>query len=538
MISNIWAYLLAAIILVPSVVSAQSFVPVTPVLDTQNIRLELLNRVSCEVDDARIVYNDGGYNTVDFSADYTIGEHMIVPIMVQLKNQSGEVVYEEVGETALVSEVLDPERGANQILFSNGDVVSHATFPVHGNTSITIHIAINGVSCTTKTLTVIDDLSCSLDGRVKLLGEEKNTLRFGMNYDSPDDRRVDESDIPYSLWVVYGGDIVARYDGQTFLTEDGRSVAFHDGDVSAEATLLLGENFDKVYIQGKLGGKKCISKELQVVRPLPYLPIDISRIVPGSLLEEVHEVQDASHDRVPNPSVEDGELVPQEQTIVVSPQQVDMSQSACAVVGEGVADSNGNLYLATGLRYANLPDGQFTYQFIAYSMSNTEERYIISGAIDAHERSDGFVPGELLTFIPQGEGDTYVVQGLVNNLVCAPAVFEAPKMNVDDPAGTVLVVSDQNGQELRLTSMRVSPAGATASDQAVVSSENLLNDLIEQEFDLQDVIDDAFESDIYTPTTREISMYIVSGILALMVILLIAIIIYMKKKLPSGQKYN
>ncbi len=527
--------LAAALLSVPSAVSAQGFLPVNLNVNLPDVNLDLLNSVSCEVEPARIIYIGNGENRIEFSTRYTAREDVRAPYTIQLENQSGEVVFEEEGETFLHAEIFDEEAGYNTIEFPNGDIVSRVQFPVHGSTSVTLNITANGVSCAPKTFTVIDDMTCALDGRVELVGDDRNTLQYSLQYDSPDDRRLQQADIPYEVWVLYNAERIAEISGSTFLVQEGRTVTIDNGESVAETPILLNDA-EKIYVQGTLGGKKCTTAELTVARPVADLPINIADIIPGDLLPEFPGLTEEQAENAPNPDQDsDEQPVGADDADAQSGEeqaaQQDLSESMCSVVAEGVTDTNNRLFIATGLRYTHLPAEEFAYQFIGYPVSAPEERRIISGIVDGTDGPDGFLSGELFAFDPASSDDTFIVQGLIRNLVCAPVVFVAP--DADSDATPALRVSDESGESLTLTGNRVQPENTSEKNEEVASDENLLNELIQEEFDLQEIIDDAFAEDEVPLTKMEVSMYVIGGILALIIVLLILIIISLRKKLPK-----
>ncbi|PIT86177.1 MAG: hypothetical protein COU33_04580, partial [Candidatus Magasanikbacteria bacterium CG10_big_fil_rev_8_21_14_0_10_43_6] len=416
------------IILLPQSVGAVT--PLVPVVQLPQINFDLLNRVSCQIDASQISYRTGGENRLEFSGRYTTPDDMLAPIRIELFDQNGVLLYTEEGETPLFVEAFDPDNGANTIQFPNGDIVSRIDFPIHTRSKVTLKVMMNGIPCGGVTHTVVDPLTCAFHGKLTRVDDNTNVLEFAMNYTSPDDRRVQEQDIPYSLSVSYAGDIVERYEGNTFLIEDARSVAFHDGDIVASTQLHL-NNQNKVYIYGSLGGRKCATAELSVVRPPINLPFNLSDILPGTLLDNPAEQipveqQDDNAAEVQNQDtgVEDEQEALEEPVIQ---DDVSVAAGSCRVVAEGIRDTDGNLYIATGLRYANLPVHQLTYQLIGYALSNETDTHIVSGPLQVDTGGTGFMQGSLFTFDPAGPNDTYVIQGLVKNLICEPAVFEAPK---------------------------------------------------------------------------------------------------------------
>jgi hypothetical protein len=360
-----------------------------------------------------------------------------------------------------------------------------------------------------------------MSGVLSLVDGTKNKLVFGINYSVPEDRRVGIGDIPYTFNISLDAngqqDLIISDNGTTALVADESRLVFRSGQNSSWIQFPIEEN-DLVRITGSIGGKVCTPAKLALVQPEYAFPIDVSDFQPGQTVVFTPPEQE-DPDAV-EPDLQ-GDIVVPAEPVPVAP---DVSGSRCSVIAEGVTDSQGRVHIASALQYKNVPQGNFSYQFISYLTSAENDKQVHNANMQVENQPNGITEGPLFIFDPKNDQDAFIIHGLLENLVCDPVRIAAPIMR-DDSVGGV-------GNEAPVAGAQVLPVGVSPEVVAQINQTDLGERAEMSASQSGNDTDGALASDTASSYSQKNSwfLYAVVAVLVGTILFLVRIIYHAKKQ--------
>ncbi|MBP9761120.1 MAG: hypothetical protein KBD15_02685 [Candidatus Magasanikbacteria bacterium] len=510
-------FVIALLAVTPSIVGAQIIAPIQ--FNPENV-IQQFPPITCSVAEGRITYIPGGINKLEYAIAYTTQEDREATLRYKMIDNTGEVILDSEQPRMPLYEFRSNPLMPNMLLANNGQLAEMQFFS-HAHTSIRIEASIDNVPCTPRTYTIIDPLRCSMSGVLSLVDGTKNKLVFGINYSVPEDRRVGIGDIPYTFNISLDAngqqDLIISDNGTTALVADESRLVFRSGQNSSWIQFPIEEN-DLVRITGSIGGKVCTPAKLALVQPEYAFPIDVSDFQPGQTVVFTPPEQE-DPDAV-EPDLQ-GDIVVPAEPVPVAP---DVSGSRCSVIAEGVTDSQGRVHIASALQYKNVPQGNFSYQFISYLTSAENDKQVHNANMQVENQPNGITEGPLFIFDPKNDQDAFIIHGLLENLVCDPVRIAAPIMR-DDSVGSM-------GNAAPVAGAQVLPVGVSPEVVAQINQTDLGERAEMSASQSGNDTDGALASDTASSYSQKNSwfLYAVVAVLVGTILFLVRIIYHAKKQ--------
>jgi len=178
-----------------------------------------------------------------------------------------------------------------KLLVISGTQIKEKLFPVYKGKQIMVTAQIDGNDCAPKSVFVIDDLSCSIDGQIELLDNGMNKLRFTTLVDVDADRDT----VPFSLILKSESASILAEKGKTNLVSSGNVFVTKDGEATRYITIDPTEH-DTVKLSAMLGGHTCSGMEIATIEKSSIVDIILGMDDPRDGL-----VRDT--DRIPTPEI-------------------------------------------------------------------------------------------------------------------------------------------------------------------------------------------------------------------------------------------
>jgi len=228
-----------------------------------------------------------------------------------------------------------------KLLVISGTDIKEKLFPVYQGTEVKVTAKIDGNNCTTKSVSVIDGLTCAIDGKVKLLGDGMNELTFTTFMDVDDDR----NSVPFTLSIKSENETLLAEKGITNLSGDGIYFVTKNGE--ATRSIMINPNdHDNIRLSASLGGHSCAGVAVSTIQRSSIVDtiLNMNR-EEDSLIDaeptKLPEVGDVvGTDEPASPEMESDEMPTDDEGEVDSGEAAAPAGSEGSAAGEGAEDGD------------------------------------------------------------------------------------------------------------------------------------------------------------------------------------------------------
>jgi hypothetical protein len=393
----------------------------------------------------------GGKNRLQTAISYTSDEAQDnIPFQFFMQTESGvlgsysgEVDLDYTGESVNPFERSEINRNVAGPLVE-GNAIITKEFSISGSSAVQISAKLNGINCTPLVLETVEQLDCNTDGALTLLDLGENELQYSLMYDVFFDR----DEVPFSIEVYNNEGQFDTKSGTTPLYKDARLAILDRG--MAVGRVTIPEVFDgDLFVRATLGGKTCESTTLTLLELLPEEvepEVVVEEEIPVLILEEQNEQQEQSDIivEVETTEVDTTDIVVEDTVIAPS----------CYVVAKGQIQQNGEVLIGTGVMFQHFETGEHNYRFVGYPENELTDQIQFMGQTDFVAENGVLIDSTRqasfpMVFTPQSVDDTYVVNAMIDDIVCKSALF----------SGAFI---DNEGEEVQNT--QVLPLGITQSE--------------------------------------------------------------------------
>jgi hypothetical protein len=421
------------------------------------------NNYGCRVE-GYVEEIDGGKNRLHTAISYTLSMDMSnVPFIFSMQTESGSLgSYSGTVYLSHTNESVNPfERSeVNRNIagpLHEGEAILTPEFFISGNPVVQIGASLNGVACTPLTLQAVDSVACHADGALTLLDTGKNLLQYSLIYDVSSNR----DDIPFSIEVVNNAGQFDSKSGTDNLYSDARLVVLYQGTAVQNVTIPAGIKGD-ISINASLGGSTCTTKQLTLLE-LSEVPAE-EEAAPENMQvveAEVISISDSNEGQEEVATIPENMQVVEAQVITILEEQeaapaVEEEPEAtvvsspflstaqvtsintpeeiaptCRVIAEGSVQENGDVLLGTAIAFEDFATGEHNYRLVGYSENNSTNQTQYMDETSFSKESGVLLRKNMrgvsfpMIFTPQQQNDTFVVNAMVDSVVCQSALFVA-----------------------------------------------------------------------------------------------------------------